>query len=174
MTTLPHVPTENIDQGPSDIPKVLSSPTVPLVQAHLVEMKAMYDLQTTSSPLEMYAHLLAMEADYCDNIHMENYAHTVHKLHPVQYAQSNARHLPARRSLKAILTVCPYSGCPVSVEDSYQLHIQGKTVVCQVCTNPITMDMYKMNALLDAAKTMMPELAVPTLPHDGQFESFLD
>ncbi|KAH9180957.1 hypothetical protein AeNC1_017067, partial [Aphanomyces euteiches] len=186
LTNLFHVAKEIVETEaaqPSSIP--ISTVNVAQVQAHLAEMLFMYKLQGACTSMEqVYSYLLDMEADYCANVNVDNFCHTVHRLHPVQYATSAGRTQPQRRSLKDTFSTCPYVGCgePVPIGTMYKVHMKGESVPCSRCTNMITPPSFRMaefiadtpQFIVDPASTRVLIVDTPALPADGNVETFLD
>ncbi|KAH9090728.1 hypothetical protein Ae201684P_006134 [Aphanomyces euteiches] len=66
--------------------KGISTVTVAQVQAHLAEKFAMYQFQgKCTNMVQVYSHLVDLEAEYRADPTVNNFAHTVHRLHPVKY-----------------------------------------------------------------------------------------
>jgi hypothetical protein len=62
-----------------------------LVKKHLAEMMQTYEITRTMAPLDLYAHLLELEDAYATHGNaVDNFARTVHLLHPVKYAADTA------------------------------------------------------------------------------------
>ncbi|KAH9151536.1 hypothetical protein LEN26_003846, partial [Aphanomyces euteiches] len=189
LTNLLYVANEIVEaeaKRPSTVP--ISTVHVAQVQAHLAEMLTMYNLQGACTSMEeVYGYLLDMEADYCANLNVDNFCHTVHRLHPVQYANSLGRTRPNRRSLKDIFSKCPYMGCgePVPLGAMYKVHIKGEAVTCNRCANVITPTSFRMASFIaDAPRfsvdctlsstTSTITVITPMMPANGNVRTFLD
>ncbi|KAF0699003.1 Aste57867_10403 [Aphanomyces stellatus] len=127
----------------------VSSSTVDIlrVQTHLVEMQAMYLLQTSCTSIEeQYGKLLDIEAEYCADTNIENFAHTVHQLHPVHYRNESAQVARKTPSLKSTVTKCLYHGCgnDLSLSEAYRVHIKDGSFVCGRCANQVSRGAIKM------------------------------
>ncbi|CAK4621549.1 hypothetical protein LEN26_020101 [Aphanomyces euteiches] len=190
MTNLLHVATEIIEMEaaapPSDVAH--STVTVFQVQAHLAEMFAMYEFQgKCTTMLEVYNHLLDLEAEYCADVSVDNFAHTVHRLHPVKYKSSIGRAKSERTPLKEIYSKCPYPDCGnnIPTELMYKFHVKGEAVECGKCGNMITLSAYRMAALIADAPEFVVEsilngerstirVVTPPMPSDGNVKTFMD
>ncbi|CAK4101839.1 unnamed protein product [Aphanomyces euteiches] len=171
--------------APSNV--AVSTVTVAQVQEHLNEMLAMYEFQSQcSSMLEVYSHLLNLEADYCQDRNVSNYAHTVHRLHPATYANYLRNEPKERTSIMEMYSKCPHPGCdaPISIENMYKFHIKGEDVPCSKCSNLISLAVY---GLVEFVATI-PEISVeqtirgmkivhrmvtPDFPADGKVGTFM-
>ncbi|KAG9406324.1 hypothetical protein AC1031_002644 [Aphanomyces cochlioides] len=148
----------------------VSTVTVAQVQAHLNEMLAIYGFQTKCRKMEqVYSHLLDLEADYCVDENVANYAHTVHRLHPV------------KRGMEHVLPGC---GQALSVDDMYKFHIKGDAVPCCKCSNSITLGAFSLALFTSHYREITMDcelndgvrkvtLDVPSMPPDGNVEAFM-
>ncbi|RQM13145.1 hypothetical protein B5M09_010025 [Aphanomyces astaci] len=195
LTSLLSVATDIVEAHARSPTKEVNVSTVSIdhVQAHLADMHAMYQLQATCSTMEqVYAHLLDIEADYCRNVHTNNFAHTVYKLHPVQYARhvteqlSNESPPSARPSIKALLATCPHSRCgqPLTLHDMYNLHVLDEAIVCARCTNTMSIQAFQIAAFIAEAPQFHirrdirnnPQnllVVTPGMPQSGRVQTFL-
>ncbi|KAF0717187.1 Aste57867_2450 [Aphanomyces stellatus] len=165
-----------------------SDMSVAVVDAHLTEMQAMYDLEATcASPEALYEHLLDMEAAYVLSPSTTlNFAHTVAKLHPAFYQQqTSSPGLP----LKTILGRCPHPKChqPFPVAYMYAIHIQEVPAIsCAHCGGGVNYLMFQLEAMLqrtpeirafskaaDGDGDVELRLVLPCLPQDGAMATFL-
>ena len=55
--------------------------------SHLREMKNVYDETLNMTSIELYAYFLNLEENYCNSRTISSFAYTVHRLHPVYYAE---------------------------------------------------------------------------------------
>ncbi|KAF0699005.1 Aste57867_10405 [Aphanomyces stellatus] len=164
------------------------------VHTHLDEMSAMYQVQASCSSVhELYLRLLDLEADYCTNpLGVDNFAHTVHKLHPQQYAAWMTRFVSSSQRrrplapLKATLFHCPRTACDqsFSIDQVYRLHIHGDEFVCPGCAKYVTHAAYKIAALLADTPVfqvqgmlhgvpLTTQVHVPGIPGNGQVATFM-
>lgn len=117
------------------------------VQNHLSEMKHVYDITRTLSPLEMYTYFRTLERAYMENCSLNNFASTVHRLHPQKYiADFEKDKLSFLWSLSGMLK-CPMCSLSLPMDDAYQVHILNETVTCSVCLAPITYEYLAVAAL---------------------------
>ncbi|KAH9144398.1 hypothetical protein AeRB84_011660 [Aphanomyces euteiches] len=111
--------------------KGISTVTVAQVQAHLAEKFAMYQFQgKCTNMVQVYSHLVDLEAEYRADPTVNNFAHTVHRLHPVKYKTWCRRDTTHRVPLKEILSKCPFPQCgnTFAIEMMYKFHIKGESL----------------------------------------------
>ncbi|CAK4488359.1 unnamed protein product [Aphanomyces euteiches] len=140
----------------SIIPSIpISNMTVDKVQAHLAEMQAMYKTLTTcNSNEDLYELLLEFEAAYVADREINNFAHTVHKLHPKQYQlHQQLRQQPLhasslKTSLQWILKPCPSCKQNLSITVMFAVHMQGKTEKCPHCTTTFSYESFHVAQLI--------------------------
>ncbi|CAK4142230.1 unnamed protein product [Aphanomyces euteiches] len=111
--------------------KGISTVTVAQVQAHLAEKFAMYQFQgKCTNMVQVYSHLVDLEAEYRADPTVNNFAHTVHRLHPVKYKTWCRRDTTHRVPLKEILSKCPFPQCgnTFAIEMMYKFHIKDGNV----------------------------------------------
>ncbi|RQM29671.1 hypothetical protein B5M09_012137 [Aphanomyces astaci] len=189
LTDLVGVATEIVEaETSSKVAVAASSVTIAQIQTHLAEMHSMYQLQASCSSMEeLYDHLLTIEADYCTNVHTDNFAHTVHKLHPVQYIRSMGRRDLYRQCLKAKLATCPYVSCghPIPVGVMYKVHIKAESLPCPRCNNVLSVGAFKIASFIAEAPQFVIDhefrnnkqcllVQTPGMPTDGRVESFMN
>ncbi|KAG9406326.1 hypothetical protein AC1031_002646 [Aphanomyces cochlioides] len=191
-TNFLHVANE-INEAETAIPSKVaaSSVTVAQVQQHLKEMLAIYDYQSQCSTMEqVYSHLLDLEDAYNSNFGVANFAHTVHRLHPVRYQDHQHRShdfkLKHPTSIKAMYAHCPHPDCgkPLSVDAMYKFHIKGETVECSSCSNKISLETFSIaDFIANAPRISVGRLlkggyqpatiVTPAMPADGRVETFM-
>ncbi|CAK4175809.1 unnamed protein product, partial [Aphanomyces euteiches] len=187
-----HVAKE-INEAEATIPSKVatSSVTVAQVQDHFNEMLAIYDFQSQYSTMEqVYSHLLDLEDAYISNFGVANFAHTVHRLHPVRYQEHQHRShefkLKPRTSIKAMYGHCPHPHCgkPLSVDAMYKFHIKGETVECASCSNKISLETFSIADFIANAPRISVDrllkggyqpatIVTPAIPADGRAETFM-
>ncbi|CAK4176165.1 unnamed protein product, partial [Aphanomyces euteiches] len=187
-----HVAKE-INEAEAAIPSKVatSSVTVAQVQDHFNEMLAIYDFQSQCSTMEqVYSHLLDLEDAYISNFGVANFAHTVHRLHPVRYQEHQHRShefkLKPRTSIKAMYGHCPHPHCgkPLSVDAMYKFHIKGETVECASCSNKISLETFSIADFIANAPRISVDrllkggyqpatIVTPAIPADGRAETFM-
>lgn len=122
---------------------------------HLGEMKFMYDKILNMSPFELHEYLCNLEEEYINCFQSAqvfekfkdlygqpsiNYCHVVHKLSPKIYDLDIADFFNSNGyyfSLKSLLHCCKCNK-QLTSEQSYNLHIFGKSTKCSDCDHKIT------------------------------------
>ncbi|KAH9124984.1 hypothetical protein LEN26_009628 [Aphanomyces euteiches] len=140
----------------SIIPSIpISNMTVDKVQAHLAEMQAMYKTLTTcNSNEDLYELLLEFEAAYVADREINNFAHTVHKLHPKQYQRhQQLRQQPLlasslKTSLREILKPCPSCKQDLPITVMFAVQMQGKTEKCPHCATTFSYESFHVAQLI--------------------------
>jgi len=163
-----------------------SQVSVELVRHHLSEMKVMYDcVGRMQSVQELYDTLLDIEASYVQHDNRKhvayNFAHTVHQLHPYEYAKPSHFGKP----LKEVLSICPYPTCrmPLSSLTTCKMHLFGGTFHCPHCAGVISYDTFRLAQFLKDApqfielcnmgKTIVILTVTPKMPSDGTWPSMI-
>ncbi|RHY70263.1 hypothetical protein DYB34_003475 [Aphanomyces astaci] len=166
--------------------------SVEQIQLHLAEMQSMYDLQSSCSNMEeLYVHLLDLEAAYCHDPTVDSFCHTVHKLHPVQYAQHTQKRAGPtpilNHPIKSLFAKCPHANCSYTfhMTTAYNLHIKGDSMVCALCHRPVNRQVFKLASFIRQTPSfVMPcvlrnqpvtlVLDMPPMPPDGKLSSYMD
>ncbi|KAH9086460.1 hypothetical protein LEN26_020107 [Aphanomyces euteiches] len=177
--------------SPDRLHLAISTVTVGQVQAHLAEMFAMYEFQgKCTSMAQVYSRLVDLEAAYLANRSAKNFAHTVHRLHPVQYVKSKHRASyppPVFKSAMEMFSKCPYADCQhdLPVEAMYKSHVKGETISCGQCQRKISPAAFRIAAFIKDApqfhikfnlnKTATSITVVtPPVPEDGSIKTFME
>ncbi|CAK4110376.1 unnamed protein product [Aphanomyces euteiches] len=164
-----------------------SNVTVAQVQAHLASLKAAYDaFPHFGSQEELYQHVLAVEADFVkalDAKQADNYPPIVRqilKLYPEAVGEDGSY---TGLTLQLDFTKCPHCFKPFSLKTRINLHVGGKTLVCDQCDNWTHYETFKLaqlrremptfdfkSSILKAARSM----PMPDIPRDGKIKSYTD
>ncbi|KAF0712449.1 hypothetical protein As57867_004816, partial [Aphanomyces stellatus] len=161
------------------------------VLKHLAEMRLEFDMmQTRATKEKLYEQLLEYEDAFATNKHIDNFAHTVYKLHPVQYdkAVKTPKWYTSQpnKSLKSIFSRCPHGPCRgrLNIPNMYAIHMDNATIRCNSCYKSISYKLYQMQRLrwetksIDVVcsklgKTVKLTITLPELPRDGSLETFM-
>ncbi|CAK4612539.1 unnamed protein product [Aphanomyces euteiches] len=167
--------------------KGISTVTVAQVQAHLAEMFAMYQFQgKCTNMVQVYSHLVDLEAEYRADPTVNNFAHTVHRLHPVKYIKATSGKYFRRKSVKEAFSKCPHPGCrqAIPIESMYKTHVKGETITCGHCEKKITPATCRIAAFIEDAPEFSVEstlkgttttltVVTPPMPEDGDLNKFM-
>ncbi|CAK4146995.1 unnamed protein product [Aphanomyces euteiches] len=164
--------------------KGISTVTVAQVQAHLAEKFAMYQFQgKCTNMVQVYSHLVDLEAEYRADPTVNNFAHTVHRLHPVKYKTWCRRDTTHRVPLKEILSKCPFPQCgnTFAIEMMYKFHIKGESLQCNRCGRMIAPTTHRIAAFIADApqfvehgKNHHGSHNSGNTPPDGNVKTFMD
>ncbi|KAH9168881.1 hypothetical protein AeNC1_017834, partial [Aphanomyces euteiches] len=192
MTNLLHVATEIIETDATTAPSIIAISTVRVsqVQAHLAEMFAMYEFQgKCTSMVQVYSHLIDLEADYFADRSVNNFAHTVHRLHPLTYRYRDAPpyyYKINRKPAKEAFSKCPHPDChhTLPIESMYKSHVKGETITCGQCGKKIPTPAFGIASFIKhtpqfsvqyEVKATMKTITVvtPPMPEDGNLKIFM-
>ncbi|KAF0714497.1 Aste57867_3843 [Aphanomyces stellatus] len=161
------------------------------VLKHLAEMRLEFDMmQTRATKEKLYEQLLEYEDAFATNKHIDNFAHTVYKLHPVQYDKavksSTLYSSQPNKSLKSILSQCPHGSCHghLNIPNMYAIHMDDATIRCNSCYNSISYKLFQMQRLREDyssiqvtctmnGKSMQLTIPIPRLQRNGSLDSFM-
>lgn len=121
------------------------------IKKHLTEMKHVYDTTRTMSPLDMYSYFRTLESAYMNNPSTNNFAATVHQLHPEKYV-SDFRVDGVQETISFLWSLSGMLKCPscflsLPIETAYNVHILNSETVCSLCSTPITYELLTVSAL---------------------------
>jgi transcription elongation factor Elf1 len=136
------------------------SPVIPhSVEKHLFEMKNIYDIVQYMSSIDLYVFLSQQEHNYVLE-GADNFASTVHRLHPKLYKKDRdedrdkSRPSSIRYSIFQTF-VCPYCLTTLSAQNAHSLHIIRSTSVCSNCFQLITFEAIMIFILISHYNAMI-------------------
>ncbi|CAK5227723.1 unnamed protein product, partial [Aphanomyces euteiches] len=153
-------------------------------------MFAMYEFQgKCTSMVQVYSHLIDLEADYFADRSVNNFAHTVHRLHPLTYRYRDAPpyyYKINRKPAKEAFSKCPHPDChhTLPIESMYKSHVKGETITCGQCGKKIPTPAFGIASFIKhtpqfsvqyEVKATMKTITVvtPPMPEDGNLKIFM-
>ncbi|KDO19400.1 hypothetical protein SPRG_15141 [Saprolegnia parasitica CBS 223.65] len=167
-------------------------PTVPkcnvsigLVQRHLEDMVDVYNVSGAFTDMvDVYSYFLEQERLYVAGGAI-NFAHTVHRLHPVDLFASKKQPPSTLTPLVDIVSTCAHCKAPLPPAVSFQMHIAMQPVTCPACDCPLLYETYKILGFLAAYPGVLARFpgvtasrygarlhTYPGVPRDGRFATF--
>ncbi|EQC38992.1 hypothetical protein SDRG_03945 [Saprolegnia diclina VS20] len=171
---------ESRPKGPA-VPKCNVS--IDLVQRHLEGIIDVYTVTGSFTDIvDVYSYFLEQERLYVAG-GATNFAHTVHRLHPVDlYASKNE---PSLTPLADVVSTCAHCNASLPPAISFQMHILLQPVMCPACDGPLLYETYKVLAFLAAYPGVLARFpgvtatrygarlhTPPGVPRDGHFATF--
>ncbi|CAK4652357.1 unnamed protein product [Aphanomyces euteiches] len=170
---------------PMKAPEVPASGiTVSQVQTYLAHLKGLYDtLPAFATKEDMYGCVLELEASYLANP-TEGLGHEILKLYP-EYASRAADGSLERMTVQLNCSQCPQCQKPFHHTTTFNLHVGGKTLICDACENWIHYETFKLAQMRQEIPTFdfkigIPlfqtkrSLPMPQIPRDGKAKTYMD
>ncbi|CAK4652243.1 hypothetical protein LEN26_016790 [Aphanomyces euteiches] len=181
---------DGLKASPVKAPSVpASNVTVAQVQAHLATLKAAYDeFPLFGSKEELYQYVQSIEADFVDALaakQSKNFPPLVQqilKLFPEVVGEDGSM---SGLTLQLDCTKCPNCLKPFSLSTQMNLHVGGKTLVCDQCENWTHYETFKLAQMRKEVPTFefkigIPlfqtkrTLPIPEIPRDGKAKTYMD
>ncbi|KAF0720436.1 Aste57867_313 [Aphanomyces stellatus] len=166
-------PIKTLEVAPSGV-------TVDQVQSYIKELKVIYDaFPVSQSKADMYEYVLNLEADFLANPARDSLIHRVLRLYPDEAANNLAK-----MTTRLDCSKCPHCDKPFIRTAQMNLHVGGRTLICDKCDNWVHYESFKVGQLRKAIATFdfkigiigfqkKRSLPMPTLPRDGKASTYM-